>query len=77
MDDDSRTVILTRQIAKDAGLTDEDADIIAERTKENTAAVKRFEALEVEIDKVKRVARWLGALLLANYSGNILDWLTR
>ena len=77
MSEDNRTVILTRKIAKEAGLTDEEAEIVAERTKENTAAVERFEAQEVEIAKVKKGARWLGALLLANYSSNILDWLTR
>ena len=77
MDDDTRTVILTRQIAKDAGLTDEDADIIAERTKENTAAVKRFEALEEKIRKAENAVKWLALLLFTNYSTNLWDWLTR
>ena len=51
--------------------------MVADRMQANTDAVKRFETLEAEIVTAKKSVKWLAGLLLANYSSNILDWLTR
>ncbi len=64
-------------MALQAGLSEEQARMVADRMQANTDAVKRFEALEAEIATAKKSVKWLGGLLLANYSSNILDWLTR
>ena len=72
-----KTEILIDRIALQAGLTEEQARMVADRMQANTDAVKRFEALEAEIVTAKKSVKWLAGLLLANYSSNILDWLTR
>ena len=68
-----KTEILIDRIALQAGLTEEQARMVADRMQANTDAVKRFEALEAEIVTAKKSVKWLGGLLLANYSSNILD----
>ena len=72
-----KTEILIDRMALRAGLTEEQARMVADRMQANTDAVKRFEALEAEIATAKKSVKWLGGLLLANYSSNILDWITR
>jgi hypothetical protein len=76
MSGDETQILLKKSLQGDS-LTDDEADIVVSRAQLNTNAVERFEALELEIANIKKGARWLGALLLANYSSNILDWLTR
>lgn len=75
--DNDKTKFIIRQAMVNSGLSETEADIVAERTQHNTDAVKRFEVLEADIKRLKTGAKWLGGLLLANYSTNILDWLTR
>lgn len=75
--DDDKTIILNRKIALDAGLSETEADIVANRLQQNSNAIKRFEDLEADIKRIKTAAKWFGGLLLANYSSNILDWLSR
>ena len=74
---EDKTQILLKKALRGTDLTEDEADIVAQRNQDNSDSIERFEALEVEIDKVRTAAKWLGGLLLANYSSNILDWLTR
>ena len=75
--DSDKTKFIIRQAMVNSGLSESDADIVAERTQHNTDAVKRFEALEAKLARAENGVKWLGGLLLANYSTNIIDWLTR
>ena len=81
---ESPTVFLTREVALKAGLTETEADILADRTEKNSEAVERFEALEKQIAesdaRQEKFLKWLGTIGLAlflNYASNIYDWLTR
>ena len=76
MSEDKTQIILKKSLLGE-DLTEDEADIVVNRAQDNSDAVERFEALEAEIEQIKKVAKWLGALLLANYSSNLLDWLTR